>query len=52
MERKAGEGYVSRSESSGRVESTVVPGFWIEAAWLWQEELPSTMSCLREILGS
>ena len=52
VERKAGAGFVSRSESSGRVESTVVPGFWIEASWLRQDELPSTMSCFREILGS
>jgi len=51
VERKAGAHYVSRSESLGRVESTVVPGFWIDASWLWQEELPSTMACLREILG-
>jgi hypothetical protein len=29
----------------------VVPGFWIEVAWLWAEVLPSTMACLREILG-
>ena len=52
VETKSGSHYVTRTESSGRVESTVVPGFWIEASWLWQEELPSTMACLRDILGS
>jgi len=30
----------------------VLPGFWIEVAWLWQEPLPSTLACLRQILGS
>ncbi|HEX7183943.1 MAG TPA: Uma2 family endonuclease [Thermoanaerobaculia bacterium] len=41
----------ARSLSSGRLESKVVPGFWIEVDWLWQQALPSTLTCLREILG-
>jgi Uma2 family endonuclease len=50
-ERHAAAGYASNVESSGTLESTVLPGFWIRAAWLWQQELPSTTACLREILG-
>ena len=35
---------------TGRLESTVVPGFWIEVDWLWRERLPSTPVCLDAIL--
>ena len=42
-------GYASRTLSAGRLESGVLPGFWIDVAWLWQEPLPSTMACLRQI---
>jgi Uma2 family endonuclease len=49
--REAG-GYASRLVTVGRVESRVVPGFWIEASWLWLDELPSTVDCLRQLLGT
>ena len=45
-------GYASCTLSAGRLESTVLPGFWIEVSWLWQDELPSTVACLRDILGA
>jgi Uma2 family endonuclease len=51
IEKIGASGYGTAVESSGRVESSVVRGFWILAAWLWQENLPSTMACLREIFG-
>ena len=47
---EAGSGYESTEVRSGRLESSVVPGFWIEVSWLWEEDLPSTFGCLREIL--
>jgi Uma2 family endonuclease len=31
----------------GRVESVVVDGFWVEAEWLWREELPHVLDVLR-----
>ena len=43
-------GYATQVLSSGRLESKVLPGFWIEVSWLWQGELPSTLACLREIM--
>lgn len=52
VERRTGDRYERSELSSGRLESTVVPGFWIEVDWLWQDDLPSTLSCLRQILGS
>ena len=44
--------YQSRILSSGRLESKVVPGFWIELDWLWQRPLPSTWGCLQELIGT
>ena len=48
--RRDDGGYVHRELRSGRLESTVVPGFWIDVAWLWRSELPSTFRCLGRIL--
>jgi len=44
-------GYSSTSASTGRLTSKVVPGFWIDVSWLWQENLPSTFTCLQQILA-
>ena len=52
VETRSGGAYTARRVSGGRVESAVLPGFWIDAGWLWRPELPSTMDCLREILGA
>ena len=51
VETKGPGGYTSRTLTAERLTSGVVPGFWIEVAWLWREPLPSTLGCLREILG-
>jgi Uma2 family endonuclease len=49
-ETKTAEGYESRTLSSGWLSSAVVTGFFIEVSWLWEENLPSTLACLRQIL--
>lgn len=36
----------------GRVESTAVPGFWVQAEWLWESPLPSTLGCIRVLLAT
>lgn len=46
-----GDGYRTRRLAEGRISSTALPGFWVEADWLWQQPLPSTMGCLRKLLG-
>jgi Uma2 family endonuclease len=51
VERTSPAGYAAQTLDSGRLGSVVVSGFWIEVAWLWQEELPATLKCLRQILG-
>lgn len=45
------DGYRELVLGAGRLVSTVLPGFWIDVAWLWQPELPSTVACLRQILS-
>jgi Uma2 family endonuclease len=45
------QGYASRTLAAGRLDSAVVPGFWIEVGWLGEEKLPSTLACLRAILA-
>jgi Uma2 family endonuclease len=51
VDRRRGRRYGSRTISTGRLESTVMKGFWIEAGWLWSDPLPNVMQCLRNILG-
>ena len=33
----------------GRYHSTLLPGFWLDPAWLWQEPLPSALPLLAAI---
>lgn len=51
VDTKHDESYASRVLEAGRLDATVLPGFWIEVAWLWCDDLPSTFACLQEILG-
>jgi Uma2 family endonuclease len=46
-----GNRYMTSTYDRGRVESKVIPGFWINVDWLWPDELPDDLDCLREILG-
>ena len=49
-EVKTPSGYQTQTLTSGRLESAVVGGFWIEVDWLWQDTLPSTFECLERLL--
>ncbi len=51
VDRRRGLRYVTTKISTGRVKSTALKGFWIEAEWLWTDPLPNEMQCLRDILG-
>ena len=51
VERRRGKIYSSTRITSGKLLSSAVKGFWIDAAWLWAEPLPSVMACLRQILN-
>jgi len=45
------EGYRTATHGAGRLAAAVIPGFWLDVAWLWQEPLPPAASCLRQILA-
>lgn len=44
-------GYRTEELGTGRLASTVLPGFAIDVGWLWEDPLPSTVACLRGLLG-
>ena len=44
-------GYAATTLASGRLASTVLPGFGLDVSWLWEEKLPPTLACLRQILA-
>jgi len=50
IDRLRGRYYVTVTKNSGRVESSIIKGFWIEADWLWSDPLPNEMQCLRDLL--
>ncbi|GAB4581692.1 MAG: hypothetical protein Fur0022_44420 [Anaerolineales bacterium] len=37
-------------DKKGRYHSTVLPGFWLDLSWLWQEELPNPQWAFAEIM--
>jgi Uma2 family endonuclease len=51
VDRLRGEEYLSSTFTEGRIPSTVVEGFWVEASWFWAEPLPDALTCLESILG-
>lgn len=51
VDRKRKRGYSSSQSGEGRIASAVLPGFWIDASWLWAEPLPKAPPCLRQLLA-
>jgi len=47
-----GEYHPAELEDGHVFRSTVIPGFWIDAVWLFAEPLPSGYDCLQKILAS
>ena len=52
VDKKRRRSYASTVASRGRVSSTAVPGFWIQAEWLWSDPLPPVLACYEQIAGS
>jgi Uma2 family endonuclease len=50
QDRRRGRRFVTTTVTTGLVKSTVLPGFWIEADWLWSDPLPNLMECLHTLL--
>jgi Uma2 family endonuclease len=47
-----GDGYRSERHTEGRLDSTAIPGFWIDVSWLWADPLPNPRRCLEAILAA
>ncbi|MFO0957571.1 MAG: Uma2 family endonuclease [Isosphaeraceae bacterium] len=45
-------GYTREMIREGRIAATRLPGFWIDAGWLWSEPLPNPRACLQTILAA
>lgn len=50
IDRKRRKAYATETVTTGRAASSVVAGFWLDAAWLWADPLPKRRPCLRAIL--
>jgi Uma2 family endonuclease len=50
VDRKVKRRYRETLLGEGRLESSAIPGFWIDVEWLWNDPLPNAADCLREIL--
>jgi Uma2 family endonuclease len=46
---EAGRYRLAYSGAEGIYRSQMIPGFWLEVAWLWQDPLPQTLNVLREL---
>ncbi len=47
-----GDRYRVQRLTQGRLESRVLPGFWLEVSWLFQQPLPSEWEILARLLQS
>jgi len=36
---------------NGRIDSQIIPGFWLKPSWLWQSSLPNALETVEEILS-
>jgi Uma2 family endonuclease len=43
--------YVVSECRGGKLKSSTITGFGIEAEWLWQDPLPTHLNCLNQILS-
>lgn len=39
-------------DSAGRLQSRVMPGFWVDPAWLWHDPMPDPYQTLSEIIAA
>jgi Uma2 family endonuclease len=46
---KRGKYQPASPDAEGRYHCTVVAGFWLRVAWLWQRPLPNSLDVLREL---
>jgi hypothetical protein len=39
-------------DTHGHYHVAVVPGFWLDVNWLWQEPLPDPLAALQQIIAN
>ena len=44
--------YKEARAQAGKMQSHVIPGFWVKPAWFWQSPLPDEDDALKEILSA
>jgi Uma2 family endonuclease len=52
VDRKRRRRYGKTVVTEGKVPSTILEGFWLDASWLWAEPLPDELACLQKILST
>jgi Uma2 family endonuclease len=52
VDRRQAGSYTEEIITEGKVFSDSLPGFWLNASWLWANPLPNRFLCLEEILRS
>jgi Uma2 family endonuclease len=50
VDRRQADSYTEAIVTDGKVSSDALPGFWMDASWLWATPLPNRFTCLEEIL--
>jgi Uma2 family endonuclease len=50
VDRRQAGSYTEEILTEGKVFSDSLPGFWLNASWLWANPLPNRFLCLEEIL--
>ncbi|MBN1994020.1 MAG: Uma2 family endonuclease [Anaerolineae bacterium] len=46
---EAGRYHLSALDDKGRFHSTILPHFWLQVDWLWQEPLPKVLDVARQL---
>jgi Uma2 family endonuclease len=46
---EAGRYHLATIDDDGRFHSTILPNFWLQVDWLWQEPLPKVLDVARQL---
>ncbi len=49
VDRREGKKYTTDTTTSGKLDSEVMHGFFVQPEWFWQDILPNPFFCLQEI---